>query len=158
MKKLLFIISLIFLMFISPAFADILNEDDIDVVVAKLDGLSSFDPYSIFNKSEVIGNRRDQFEMATNQYRAGVIAVKDHINRNRQELYVIKDDQQMPEDVKAVQIGRIYQDINFAVSQLETATYNYINNLRWFMPTLTYQHYYKGFLGYYQGLNLKNYN
>ncbi len=157
MKKIIFILSFVFLMFITPAMADILNEDDIDIAVNKLDVLSNFDPYSIFNKSEVIGTRRDQFEMSTNQYKTGVIAAKDRINKDKQELFVFKDDQEMPEDQKTVQIGRIYQDVNFTLSQVEMNTYNYVNNLRWFMPTLTYQRYYKGFLDYYQNLDIRNY-
>ena len=158
MKKVFLNLLFVLLMLIAPVNADVFNEADIQEVVSKLDNLATFNPYNFFNKSEIIGYRRDQFEMSTNQYRTTVIAVKDRINKNTQELYVFQDDQQMPEDTKNVQMGRIYQDINFALAELDTSTYNYINNLRWFMPTLTYQRYYKSFLNYYQQLNIKNYH
>lgn len=157
MKKLLTTLFFILAMFINPVFADITNQNEIDDALAKLDALSAFDPFQFCNKTELIGYRRDQFNMATDQYRANVIATKDMINRNVQELDFLAANTQMTDSQKNAQHNRIYQDINGNLSNLDSATYSYVNGLRWFMPSLTYQNYYKRFIEYYKSLNIKNY-
>ncbi|MBQ3640458.1 hypothetical protein II906_00765 [bacterium] len=154
MKKILGLIALFLSFLFVPVFADVSNDRDIQDAVAKLNGIVSMNPYSLFNKSELIGYRRDQFEMSTNHYKARVAAARDRISNLRSQLKSIKNDNSINEEEKSTKLDGSLQEINGYLAEVDSLTFAYLNEIRWFMPSLTYQRYYKKFQNYYSYLNI----
>ena len=154
MKKIFGLIALFLSFLFIPAFADVSDERDIQDVVAKLNGIISMNPYSLFNKSELIGYRRDQFEMSTNHYKARVTSARDRILNLSNQMKTIKKDTNINDEDRATAMTGSMQEVNGYIAEVDSLTYSYLNEIRWFMPSLTYQRYYKKFQNYYSYLNV----
>ena len=154
MKKIFGLIALFLSFLFIPVFADVSNDRDIQDAVAKLNGIVSMNPYSLFNKSELIGYRRDQFEMSTNHYKSRVAAARDRITNLRYQVKSVKNDINISDEERSTKIDGSMQEINGYLAEVDSLTFSYLNEIRWFMPSLTYQRYYKKFQQYYNYLNV----
>lgn len=157
MKKILknlFFCLIALLVFVTVSNADISSNADIYRNTAKLKELCDIDIATFVNKSELIGMRADSFNMQTEQYKKFIYNAQIQLQNKIQRLQVIENSIDYSDSEKNMQKSQVYQDVSVILSDLNTYTYNYINQLEYIMPTITYQRFSKKFLEYYKSLEL----
>ena len=134
--------------------AAITSKYDLQNTVNKLDNLANFDCLSLINRNELIGNRLNGFIMRTSEYQRMVITTKDSIIEGLSRIDFIENSGDYSDSEKAMQLREVYNNANYALSDLNSKTINYIMSMANYMPSLTYQKYIVKFQNYYNSLNL----
>ena len=109
---------------------------------------------SFVNKSELIGYRLNSFEMSTHYYVNNVYATADKLTGFVNQIKIIESSSEMSDTQKLMQYNKIYRDTEAALTDLDANTINYLMNLKWQMPSISYLNYSKKMLDYYNSLNL----
>ena len=156
MKKIICLIALFFMFVINSAFA-VYSPYEVEESIAKLEQLAQDDFFSMINKSELIGVRYDTFNMQTMQYQTDIANTAGIFKEKLNKIEIIQNSTDYSDTEKQMQLNNIYQEINSLLNSVDTKTINYINNLGTFMPSITYQRYYKSFIKYYNDLGITTY-
>ncbi len=157
MKKLLGILSIVCLLFfcaISDASAAITNKYQIRMVADKVKGLSQYDVLSFINKNELIGYRLDTFSLQTMEYQRTAQYHAQNMYSIITQIEVIENSVDLSDTDKELKSRQLCQNVDAALSDLNSKTISYLVGLRDMMPTITYQRYLKRFLDYYNALDL----
>lgn len=131
---------------------------DIEVKVNGLNQLSSFNINSFVNKSDMIGDRLQNFNLATAQYQNSVIMTKESLKAILNQIQFIQNAKDITSVERATQLNRLYQDAEAALYDVDSKTLQYLYSVKPLMPTVTYQKFNKRFKAYYQDLNISNSN
>ena len=130
---------------------------EVEESIAKLERLAYDDYFSMINKSELIGVRYDNFNMQTMQYKSDISNIIGIFKEKLNKIEIINNSTDYSDTEKQMQLNNIYQEINSLLNSIDMKTLNYLNNLGMFMPSITYQRYYRDFVEYYNGLGITNY-
>ncbi len=156
LKKILCLICFTILAFPLSAQALITSDAEAMEKVESIQALASFDFYSLFNKSELIGYNLTSYNVTTSQYKQNAMATIELIRSSLSQIQLVRNSMDMTDEDKNIQINKLYQDIDGSLYALDSQTLNYIYSLRSIMPTITYQRFVKKFEEYYNSLQLTN--
>ena len=95
--------------------------------------------------------------MQTMQYQTDIANTAGIFKEKLNKIEIIQNSTDYSDTEKQMQLNNIYQEINSLLNSVDTKTINYINNLGTFMPSITYQRYYKSFIEYYNELGITTY-
>lgn len=142
------------LVFVTVSNAAILSNADIYRNTTKLKELYDYDFSTLVNKSELVGMRADSFNIQTEQYKNSVYNAQTQLQNKLQRLQVIENSIDYSDSEKDMQKSQVYQEVSVILADLNTYTYNYVYQLEYVMPTITYQRFSKKFLEYYKSLEI----
>ncbi len=157
MKKILSLFSIIFFIFfsmVSSVEAYIDSTEDIDVAIMKLNQIVNCDFFGMFNRHELIGYRLASFNMKSLQYKSEINATLDRLENGKRRIEIIENSADYSDSEKMMQINQIYQDVRTSLSEINSKTSIYLNELRFDMPSITYQRYVKSFSEYYNSIGI----
>ena len=143
----------LFFVFAVNAFAAINSVSDIEAKKTKISTIVSSDYSKFYNKTEIIGNRLNMFQMNTEKYKSEVQQVESRLNRIIEQINFIQS-----ADIpgKEVEIKKLYQDAEDALQDIDSKTLQYLSTVRTGLPTLTYNKFVKNFINFYNGVNISN--
>ena len=158
MKKKLFlaltIILTMFFAFSSDAKAQILSDQDVIMKIQQVEELFDFDFLSLVNRGELVGYRLDDFRMQSQVYANTIYVAIDNLKNISSQIQYIRASQEISNTDKEIRIRKLYQDADLALYDIDNKTANYLINLKYSMPSITYERYLKKFQEYYNGLDL----
>ncbi len=134
--------------------AAIISESNIYTKIQSLQKLAGQDYISLINKSEMIGNRLDSFNLASSQYKNTVYLALEKLNNIPSQIDVIKNSSDFSDSDKQIQINSLMQEADSVLYDLDAQTMNYLFSLKYYMPSITYKRYVKKFQEFYNSLNL----
>ncbi len=156
-KKLVAVLSFIIMFLVCTtinAQAFTTDKYDIQETVNKLNELVNFDCISLINRNELIGYRLSNFEMYTGEYKRNIIAARDNIIQGLNKVDLIENSTDFSDSEKEMQLRQIYNNTDYAISDVNSKTISYLMSLSKCMPTLTYQRFLHKFQDYYNDLNI----
>ncbi len=152
MKKILFnlfIIFSVFLFTISSAFAEIKTVADIDKKIISLKVIYNTDFTTFYNKTELIGNATDNFINYTENYKRSAYMTATKLENIKKQI------SELTGEDKSKQTALLFEAED-CLFEFDNKTFMYIESLRRFVPSITYQRYQAKFNTFYNSLNLKN--
>lgn len=149
---------LLTLIFSLSSFATINSVSDINSKIRKLNKIVNYDYINMITKSELIGDRLQEFNMSTSQYKNEVKLVSKSLKNITNQIKLIEDVKDIPDSEKLIQTSKLYQDAETLLYTVDSKTTQYIFSVRSFMPTITYQRYSKKFLNFYNSLDISDSN
>ena len=155
MKKILASI-FIMLYFALNAFASINSVSDIESKISKLNQLNNYNFINLVNKTDLIGERLQSFDMLSSQYKNEVFLASENLKNIINQINLIKGADNISDSEKTLQISKLYQDTQTILYNIDSKTVQYLYGLRTFMPTITYQKYSVSFSNFYNGLNISD--
>ena len=129
---------------------------DISSNINKLTQLAECDFNSMINKSDLIGNRAQNFDMLTSQYKNDVLNNKENMTNIIKQIEILNNSLELSESDKIMQIGRLYQEVDSMLYVIDSRTSQYLYSIARIMPTITYQRYFKKFKEFYNQLDISN--
>ena len=158
-KKLFLTFTVIFAMFFAlslDAKAYISSDQDIINKKKQVEELYKFDFLSLVNRGELIGYRLDDFRMQSQGYANTIYVAIDNLNNISSQIQFIRNSQELSNTDKDMRIRKLYQDADMALYDIDNKTSNYLINLKYSMPSITYDRYLRKFQDYYNSLDLTN--
>ncbi|MCD7740072.1 MAG: hypothetical protein LUH11_01830 [Candidatus Gastranaerophilales bacterium] len=146
----------LFFMMVLNVQAAITSDANIYQKINSLQTLSQYDFISLINKTEMIGNRLDAFNITTSQYKNTIIQTLERLNNIPSQVTAIKSSSDISDSDKQVQINNLYNNADTDLYNLDSQTMNYLYSLRNCMPTITYKKFLNKFLDLYNSQNLTN--
>lgn len=145
-----------FFMFASLMQVNALVQSDYEALgkSQQISSIVNYDFFNFFNKSELIGYSLTNYNVATSQYKQFAAYTSSQIQSSVNQISLVKNNTDLTDDDKTIQINKLYQDIDAALYALDSQTLNYIFSLRNIMPNLTFQRFIKKFEEYYNSLNI----
>lgn len=152
------IFAVVFSLFSFALYADAQIRTDSDIFYKRnqLQVIVNQDFMSFINKNEMIGSRKDSFNIDTQFYKNYVYGLIEKINKSTQQMEIIRSSQELSDTDKMMQINNIYQDIDYSMYDLDSKTINYLLNCKKSMPTLTFQTFAKKFQDFYNNFKFTN--
>ncbi len=145
---------LIFFVTNLTAQAAITSKEDIKRCISKMEKLADTDFTTLLNRNEVIGQRRDSYEMITYQYIRTVRSQIERFNSYVARIEAIENNYELSDTEKSNQIQTIYNEAHMSMFDLDTRSANYIFQLRDWLPSITYQKYGRSFMKYYNSFDM----
>ncbi len=158
-KKLFLALTIVLTMFFAislDAKAQILSDQDIITKTQQVEQLYGFDFLSLVNRGELIGYRLDDFRMQSQGYANTIYVAIDNLKNISSQIKFIRESQELSNTDKDIRIRKLYQDADMALYDIDNKTSNYLINLKYSMPSITYDRYLRKFQDYYNGLDLTN--
>lgn len=159
MKKKLASIALTAVLMVSfavNAFAAIESVDEIDSKIDGLTQISNLDFTRFVNKSDLIGDRLQNFNMATAQYQNAAFVTQETLKSIISQIEILNSSSDISTTERTMQINKLYQDADTALYNMDSKTIQYLYSIRSLMPTLTYQKFSKKYKDFYNDLNISN--
>ncbi len=159
MKKILASLALtaaLIVTFAANAFAAVKSVSDINSKMDSLNQLGSYDFHRFINKSDLIGERLQNYNMLTAQYQNNAIVAEETMRGIINQINVLSGSSDISDMEKTMQITKLLQEADTALYDIDSKTIQYLYSVRPLMPTLTYQKYSKKFKEYYNELKLTN--
>lgn len=142
-------------MLLLPANAGMINSEyDAKAKLTKINQLIDKNFADFVNKSDMIGEKAINFQMATIQYKQTTKVSAEAIKSQINEIQIIKNSADYSDSDKDSMIKKLYIDIETNVYNIDSQSLNYLISLRRVMPSITYQKYVKNFKEYYNSLGL----
>lgn len=138
------------------AMAVINSSNDIEIKMNNLNQLASYDFMRLINKTELVGERRQLFDMMTAQYQNEITRNEEKLKGYLKQINDIDRLNDITDQEKLVQINQIYQDADSILFDIDSKTMQYLYSARRIMPTLTYQRYAKKFRELYNNLEISS--
>ena len=136
------------------AFATITSTSDITATVQKLYKISKFDAYQYVNKADLVGMKRDNFNMATEQYKGEVASIIGKLENINNQISQISRSSEMSENEKQNETEKLYSEADSYLYEVNSKTLDYLYSIKRGMPSISYQRYSVKFKNFYDGLQL----
>ena len=128
---------------------------NLDLTIQNLDTLASADLNVLVNKSDLVGERRQNFDLLTAQYLNEVRLARQNLINIQNQLNISSASDSEASD-SSYKTGKLYQEAEAAIFDLESKTINYLYSIQVIMPTVSYQKYSKKFRAFYNSFNFTN--
>ena len=138
------------------ALALISSPSELNSKAFTLGRLSNYDILSLVNKSDLVGERLNNFKMLTARYQNDVIQAKESILGFYDQAESVNRLADISNAEKELQMSRIYQDADAILYDIDSKSINYLYALKNFMPTVTYSKFVKKFSNFYNELHITN--
>jgi len=138
---------------VNSAQAAIMNNNDINKKITALKTLSQKDFYTMFNKSAIIGMKRERYELVTSQYKSNVEAALTQLKTIQKDAQYLQNTK-MAKDEKNTKINTLYQNADTLLYNLDSKTSQYIEDIGEILPNITYSRFQKKFYDFYNNLNI----
>ena len=138
------------------AFAAIETIEEINNKIDGLNQISELNFNKFVNKSDLIGDRLQNFNMATAQYQNTAYVSQETLKSIISQIEVLNSSSDISETERIMQINKLYQEADATLYSMDSKTIQYLYSIRSLMPTVTYQKFSKKFKEFYNDLNISN--
>ena len=121
---------------------------------AKMLQLYNTDFDSFINKSELIGDRYYSFKMATQSYKKSAQISAETLASYLSHIDMIQNSPDYTDSDKDAQIKRIFMQMDTSIYDFDSSTLNFVMQLRYSMPSMSYAKFVRKFKDYYNSLGL----
>lgn len=134
---------------VGQCFAEIESVKDIDKKMQVLEKLYKYDMSLLYNKSEIIGQRRDSFQKEIQNYKRNVKMTITILEKTKQEITNLAD-----QGESDLTISNLYLSADNALYDFDNKTFDFLQKIESIMPTITYQKFKKKFETFYESLKI----
>lgn len=157
MKKLfknLLIVSLTFLCLNTFVFADVKNVAELQREITKVEKLKNTNFNSFFNKSEVIGNTLNSFNMRTSEYKMQLERISQTLIKNKEGISAVEKSEEFSDSEKKEKVMQMIEKANYELDQVGIQSVYYIQGVSGYLPSISYNRFQKTFIEYYNRLSI----
>ncbi len=151
-KLLLLTLSVIFSIFFTAynAFAAVQSVSDINNKIIAIEKVQNMDFTTMYNKTDLIGQNRDNFKMAADNYKRFAQMTAGKLRTIQNEIGNASS------GGTSTSVSNLYYDADNVIYEFNNKTNAFLAELELFMPSITYQKFVKKFNTYYNSLNILN--